>query len=198
LNPLNVIEGFRNYSEETAGGNYHSSSRHGAHNTVTNAMGRLAAPSSMQDRYGGGIVAHAGTQGRFNSEAWESFSWRKAKELFANDIGVPVAWVPGPLGPPRSTWTVCLNHVGSDVGISQASSQAGVAGAINSVSGVRVAINYTLAGAGGGVAAYNGQMFPTAPLAPQAGHVIPGDPAGAGMNGTVQPIPYKFLGYFGI
>ena len=85
-----------------------------------------------------GNVPPSGTQGRFNSEAWESFSWRKAKELFENDIRVNVAWIPGPIpANQRSTWIVCLNHQRSDVGISQA-----VSAPIQSVSGVRVAINY--------------------------------------------------------
>lgn len=194
LNPLNIVEGIRNYGEETAGGNYHSSVRHGAHNTVRNAMNRLQAPSTMANKYTGGVVPHSGVQGRFNSEAWESFSWRKAKEMFENNIGgAAVHWVPGPFpAATRSTCTVCLNHAGSDVGISQ----AGLAGAINSVSGVRVAINYRPAAAGG-VEAYNGQMYPTAPVAPPAGVVRPGHPACA-LNGTIQPVPYQFLGYFGI
>ena len=193
LNPLNLVEGVRNYMEETAGGNYHTSSRHGAHNTVRNSMNRLQHPSTMIDEYNGGYVPAANTQGRFNSEAWESFSWRKAKELFESDIGVAVQWVAGPILPAhRSTWRICLNHAGSDVGISQ----AGLANAINSVSGVLVAINYTII-AGGGVQAYNGQMFPATPVAPVAGVVRPGHPNGAS-NGSLQPIPYQFLGYFGI
>lgn len=195
LNPLNLYEGYKNYTEETSGGNYHSSSRHGAHNTVKNAMGRLQTPSAMSDKYNGGQIAHANNQGRFNSEAWESFSWRKAKELFENDIGVPVAWVPGPFPPAaRSSWNVCLQHTGSDVGIT---SSAALAGAIQSVSGVKVAVNY-MPNMVGGVDAYNGQMFPTTPAAPAAGVVRPGHPAGAAMNGTIQVIPYQFIGYFGI
>lgn len=195
LNPLNLYEGYKNYTEETSGGNYHSSSRHGAHNTVKNAMGRLQTPSAMSDKYNGGQIGHANAQGRFNSEAWESFSWRKAKELFENDIGVPVAWVPGPFPPAtRSSWNVCLQHTGSDVGIS---SSVALAGAIQSVSGVKVAVNY-MPNMVGGVDAYNGQMFPTAPAAPPAGFVQLGHPAGAAMNGTIQVIPYQFIGYFGI
>ena len=193
MNPLNIYEGLMNMRNETYGGNYHSSSRHGAHNTVRNAMNRLANPSTMLDFYNDhGNVPPSGTQGRFNSEAWESFSWRKAKELFENDIGVNVDWIPDPIpANQRSTWIVCLNHQRSDVGISQA-----VSAPIQSVSGVRVAINY-IPNVGGGVRACNGQMYPTQPIAPGPGQVRNGHPAG-NMNGTVQNIPYQFLGYFGI
>ena len=187
LNPLNLLGGRQNSAMETAGGNYHTSSRHGAHNTVGNASARLSG--TMDDHYTGGVVAPAANQGRFNSEAWESFSWRKAKELFEADIGVPVTWVAGPFpANARSSWNVCLNHAGSDVGISMSTAAPQAA----SVSGVRVAVNYRPMGAG--VEAYNGQMYPTAPVAPPAGTVRIGDPWGA-MNGTLQAVPYERWSY---
>ena len=107
----------------------------------------------MDNHYTGATVNHAATSSHFNSEAWESFSWRKAKELFQGDIGVPVNWLAGPFpAATRSSWNVCLNHAGSDVGISQ----GGIGAAIASVSGVRMPVNFrpTVAGAGG-VDAYN-------------------------------------------
>lgn len=206
LNPLNIIEGFRNEANEAAlGSNYHSSSVHGAHNTLSESESRLALHkivgkkniSKMVNHYTGAKdISKQKAQGRFNSEAWESFSWRKAKENFEAGTPAPykgnIHWVAAkPAGvKAMSTWKVSLYHKGSDVGVSQ------VGAATNSVDGVRVAINYTVNA--GKLYAWNGQMFPeTGNVAPGAGKVIAGDPI-VPLNGVVIPIPYQFLGYFGI
>jgi hypothetical protein len=209
LNPLNLIAGFSNYQEETAAGsNYHSSSKHGAHNTVHNASGRLlpnaalAAPNSnMQNKYTGGFVDQQPMQGRFNSEAWEAYAWWKAKQLFLAGLapGTPMTWQAGPpawAAPGnRSTWRVILQFPNEDVGLSM-----GGLG-IQSVSGVMVAINYIAAmgpiapGAPPSFIAWNGQMFPSnvpvgPALAPPLGGIMigPAVPGGPGVVRAGHPV----------
>lgn len=202
LNPLNIISGVRNYTEEVAAGtNYHSSSRHGAHNTTGNSRARLTA-STMVNQYSGTIVPSSTTQGRFNSEAWEDFSWRRAKGLFAGSAGgVPVTWVASRTaanaaviaagGAPPAAHQTCrfkLSHNGSDVGISLRPGVADV-----SVSGVQVAVNYLHVG--GIIYAWNGQMFPCALTAPQVAAALAGPAVTlAALNNSVRDIPYERLG----
>jgi hypothetical protein len=199
MNPLNLVEGIQNYREETApNSNYHSSSKHGAHNTLENAMGRLQPRpsigrvlSGMDNQYTGHSVDHQNAQGRFNSEAWEAYAWRKAKQLFVANLpaGTPVQWQSNALANPRSTWTAILHFPNEDVGLS------GNAAGIQSVEGVKVAINYRqmlgppMAGALAPIAAANGQMFPAnhgAAVVPGVQH--PTDPV-VGQNGLVIPVP---------
>lgn len=180
LNPLNMYEGKQNYDEETAANsNYHTSSKHGAHNTIGNVMGRLLPRptpgrvlSDMVNKYNETLVDHQARQGRFNSEAWEAYSWRKAMHLFEQGLpaGTVVNWVSsrpvGIAGANVSTWRAIMDFPNEDVGVS--ATRMGVAGVgpINSVSGVKVAINYTLMppaalGAPVQITAWNGQMFPS-------------------------------------
>jgi hypothetical protein len=191
LNPMNIIAGRQNGREESSGGSYHTSSRHGAHNTTGNSRARLS--SKMLNQYtGASVVAPKGKklpQGRFNSEAWEAFSWRKAKEKFAAHAValMPVTWhasepaartasgVVVPL-PSKQNCAFTLRHVGSDVGISQTST-----GDV-SISAVKVAINYFVHG--GTVYAWNGQMYPYA--APTGVATI--TPT---LHGSVLDIPYE-------
>lgn len=215
LNPLNIISGVQNYREETAvGSNYHSSSKHGAHNTISNAMARLMpapAPgpllSGMRNKYTGGLVDYQPRQGRFNSEAWEAYAWQKAKQLFLAGLppGTLINWHAGPPAwatpANRSTWRTILEFPNEDVGLSGVAMPVGVGlGGIQSVSGVMVAINYVQTmgpvapGAVPAFIAWNGQMFPShVPVGPAAaplpggiaiGPVIPG---GAGVVRAGHP-----------
>ncbi|MBQ4851955.1 hypothetical protein [Pseudoalteromonas sp. MMG012] len=197
LNPLNILEGWRNAKEERTTGGYHASSKHGAHNTVLNSMGRVLNPSKMVNNYGGGDVRHANDQGRFNSEAWESYAWRKAKSLFETNAPMPVRWLNGRPNPPpanQSTWAVVMGFPNADVGITASANNGGI-GNVASVSGVRVAVNYAADPAGANLIAWHGQMYPCAVPLGGAGAAIlnapalpqPGPPVGN--NGQVVIIP---------
>jgi hypothetical protein len=194
MNPLNILAGIMNAREEqAAGGNYHSSSRHGAHNTTGNARARLNG--AMTNQYGGGLVNAAATQGRFNSESWERFSWNRAKSLFEQSAaGFAVHWHPSraaalaasglPGAPAPASVTFYLDIAGGDVGISMTAGAADRA-----VSGVRVAINYFTNGAH--YYAWNGQMFPSALPVGVAGVAGPAANVAA-LHNTVRTVTYNW------
>jgi len=163
LNPINIIAGFTNLWEEE--GNYHTNSRHGAHNTIRNIANRRNR--RMVDMYNspllGGYtyVKRAKRSGRFNSESWESYSWRKAKEIFEGIMPSPVTWIRGPLVGYK-TCHLRLRFAGEDVGVSIEGD------AETEVDSVHVAINYQ--NVGGSIEAYNGQMYPIShTVLPEAG-----------------------------
>lgn len=195
LNPVNIAAGFMNAIEESRdNSNYHTSSRHGAHNTLTNARGRLNNPTTMQNHYTNTPVRRSATQGRFNSEAWERYSWNYAKRLFEQDmraLGFSVEWVannPGRTG--NNTWNILEHHntvrFGSAVGVSMSARNPAVP-----VNNVKVAVNYIVPPLRK-VQAWNGQMFPVAGMNVMQGHVRPGDPVGAN-NGAQIQVPYSLF-----
>lgn len=162
INPLNLYAGLMNALEESQdGANYHSSSRHGASNSLWNSRARLV--SNMRDHYSfTGKVRRANTSGRFNSEAWERYAWNKGKKYFefhAKNAGYKVNWIAGSPGPGTTTytWNATLNMNtkwwGSSVGVSIRS------GDVKEANSVKLAINYQLTGPGN-ISAWNGQMYP--------------------------------------
>ncbi|WP_027707731.1 hypothetical protein [Zooshikella ganghwensis] len=176
LNPLNIYEGVQNLREESATrSNYHTSSKHGAHNTLTDAMARVfPRPTSdrrpmscMNNKYTDEPVDYQGRQGRFNSEAWEAYSWRIAKRWF--EVGMPNDWSvkwchrkPNNDNP-HSSWNSWLLFPNADVGISIENNGHIGNTIITEVSCAKVAINYMPSDDGthgNTIDAWNGQMFP--------------------------------------
>jgi len=185
LNPLNIIGGYRNFEEEQFY-NYHSSARHGAHNTLKNAKNRLSG--NMINIYDGKKLDLVTAQSRFNSEAWESFSWRKAKEEFNTRAG-NVRWKnDNSKEGSFKTWRVKLHmkgifnlNIGNDVGVSLND--------FTPLSDVLVAINYKDLG-GGWYLAWDGQMFPVSEH-----KTIKKGNSGLSDDGGTIDISHDFLGF---
>jgi hypothetical protein len=192
-NPLNWSAQIQNEAFENNNTAYHSTSVHGAQNTLTNIRNRhYANPggpanmSQMQNTLTGavGTIRRQPNSSRFASSSWEKHARNDAMNSFslaAQGLGFNVTWnnAPPAFGAPgvgQSTSMFFISYTNGvfgdyEVGVTSQSPAIGPPNPSGATNAVKVTINYYQV-PGNQISAWIGQMFPVPAATPAVNHGI--------------------------